>query len=88
MLILAAGSYGNNLLEHLTKSRILAAIDGRLWDQRDRWNSIGCSALDFASLRAMHKPDVGVDMDSDEYGQWWHAAKQELERRIRDGLSD
>lgn len=87
ILLFGGGAYVNSLLEHIAQSRTLSSIDGRLWDQRDRWRSIGCRDSDFVDLREMHTDNGWIDRGSNEYGEWLSAAMQELERRVRDGLS-
>ncbi|MCD6682098.1 MAG: hypothetical protein LT102_15885 [Burkholderiaceae bacterium] len=61
--------------------RKLERIDAQLWEMRYRWRANGGNDAQFDDLKALHQPDVGIELDTDEYGHWWHAVRAEMQEK-------
>lgn len=81
LILLAAFWFLPALSDWFIAERKLELIDAQLWEMRYRWLANGGNDAQFSDLKALHQPDIGLDRDASEYGQWWRAVRVEMQER-------
>ncbi|MCO6441408.1 MAG: hypothetical protein J5I81_10050 [Nitrococcus mobilis] len=61
--------------------RKVERIDAQLWEMHYRWLANGGNDAQFNDLKALHQPDIGIDLDTSEYRKWWYEVRGEMRER-------